>query len=480
MTFSRVTELDRHYLVCDYSEENAENHYVLEMLTHNTIPGILSVSCRRMDGCCQLYMEIDKKQGLCEKMAAGQMTDREELSGLLKAILQAAEQIHDYLLEGDMLVLKPECIFWSETGKQWYFVCCPGQSQPFMEQIVSLMEYFMQQMDYKNRELVSLVYDCYQMGKRSESGISDYRDYVKELDKKHEVPPEADKGEKEEMPGGILPLTPEMEQSFPFETVREENCSEREVRCHSKKTWCICLLGSVLSVAALAGAYAGGFFENEVTGLLEPVRLFVAAGIGVVLNVLWYQKHLSKKEYKIVTEVRYSNPREHLEPVKKEAQVKKEEPVKKDVEYPVEKETGQDFSKKTAENEEETIQLAGYGAEQPTVLLSDGVRYDLKEEYYLQACAKEYEDIHLVEYPFFIGKLKKNINYTIDREVISRYHVKLEKGDKEGELIVTDLNSTNGTYINGKRLEKQERGVLGEGDQLTLADVSYRFVKEKP
>lgn len=459
MDFEKITELDRHYLVCDYHEETMEGNYAMEMLMHNVIPGILPVFCQQIDQCRQLYIEIEQMKSLSEQMAEGQMTTREELYVLLKAILQAADRMHDYLLSGDLLVLDPEAIFWSIVDKQWYFIGYPGEIKELVQKIVSLMEYFMQQMNYKNQELVSLVYDCYQMGKRSETGITNYRNYIEELGKN-------EKRALEESAEEILPLTPEMEQSFPFETVQEENHSEREVRFHSRKTWCICLTGTVLSLFLLIGMYVGGFFENEVTGILEPARMMAAIGITVVLNVFWYRRHLGKKEYKIITQVQYHNPKDTLEPVKKEAE---EKGVEKAVKEEKEETKG-----------EETVVLAYYEMDNQTVLLSSEGRHEKEPLYYLKACSEKYEDICLVEYPFFIGKLKKNVNFTIHREVISRYHVKLERGEQEGELIVTDLNSTNGTYLNGRRLLKQESGVLREGDQLTLADVSYRFVKEKP
>lgn len=474
MEFAKTTELDRHYLVCELKEETMDGDYVLEMLVHNVIPGILPVSCQRIDRCQRLSIEIEQMKCLSEAMSEGEMTTREELVCLLKAILQAADQLHDYLLSGDLLVLDPEYIFFSTLERQWYFVCYPGEKTEFGGQIVSLMEYFMQQMNYKNQELVSLVYDCYQMGKRSESGITDYRNYVEALEEKDtSVSNNSTQDSKADSPDGILPLTPEMEQSFPFETVREETHSEKEVRFHSGKTWGLCLAGTVLSVLLLVGMYAGGFFENEVTGMLEPVRLAAAIGIMAVLNVWWYRRRLRKKEYKIITEVTYHNPKENLEPVKKEAEKELDREAKeaeRELERAAEKEVGK----------EETVVLAHQEMDEKTVLLSAVKVPETKPLDYLKACSGEYEDICLAEYPFFIGKLKKNVNYTIEREVISRYHVKLEKGEQEGELIVTDLNSTNGTYLNGRRLSNQERGVLKEGDQLTLADVSYRFEREKP
>ncbi len=60
---------------------------------------------------------------------------------------------------------------------------------------------------------------------------------------------------------------------------------------------------------------------------------------------------------------------------------------------------------------------------------------------------KEYE---LQSNIFTIGRSTKNA-VCLSHDGLSREHCKVEV-TSEGELIVTDLNSTNGVYISGKRL----------------------------
>jgi len=53
-----------------------------------------------------------------------------------------------------------------------------------------------------------------------------------------------------------------------------------------------------------------------------------------------------------------------------------------------------------------------------------------------------------------IGKADDN-DYVADEEHVSRYHAKLERNEK-GELLIEDLNSTNGTYVNGDQIMKKK------------------------
>ena len=57
---------------------------------------------------------------------------------------------------------------------------------------------------------------------------------------------------------------------------------------------------------------------------------------------------------------------------------------------------------------------------------------------------------------------------------ISRIHAKIEE-DGDGYRI-TDLNSTNGTGVNGRFLETNESVHIEPGEMLSFADQRYRFL----
>src|SRR5947209_12932542 len=56
---------------------------------------------------------------------------------------------------------------------------------------------------------------------------------------------------------------------------------------------------------------------------------------------------------------------------------------------------------------------------------------------------------------------------------VSRKHCELF--EKKGLLLVKDLGSSNGTYVNGKRI--QEQRVLEPGDELTIGQVKLKVAK---
>ncbi|NDJ86789.1 MAG: FHA domain-containing protein [Chloroflexi bacterium] len=56
---------------------------------------------------------------------------------------------------------------------------------------------------------------------------------------------------------------------------------------------------------------------------------------------------------------------------------------------------------------------------------------------------------------------------------VSRRHALLTRDGHR--LFVTDLNSTNSTYINGQRLEPEATYVLRDGDEIRLGQLSMRL-----
>ena len=61
----------------------------------------------------------------------------------------------------------------------------------------------------------------------------------------------------------------------------------------------------------------------------------------------------------------------------------------------------------------------------------------------------------------------------LNRSTVSRLHMRI---DREGdEYRVTDLNSTNGTIVDGVLLEANETVKLRAGDEICIADMRYIF-----
>jgi predicted component of type VI protein secretion system len=78
---------------------------------------------------------------------------------------------------------------------------------------------------------------------------------------------------------------------------------------------------------------------------------------------------------------------------------------------------------------------------------------------------KEYE----VDEAVILGRLDSN-DIPVHDTKASREHAKIYK---QGSVFsIVDLNSSNGTFVNGKKITKQ---ALSSGDEITIGQVSLRF-----
>lgn len=83
------------------------------------------------------------------------------------------------------------------------------------------------------------------------------------------------------------------------------------------------------------------------------------------------------------------------------------------------------------------------------------------------------EDIPIPYYPFIIGKQENLVDFKLNRDTVSRLHLRIDQED--GIYRIKDLNSTNGTLVCGRLLENNEEAELHTGDEICIAKYRYRF-----
>lgn len=130
--------------------------------------------------------------------------------------------------------------------------------------------------------------------------------------------------------------------------------------------------------------------------------------------------------------------------------------------------TGQ-FSDVTEDENEETIVLFN----QQDICSSE---IELEDEWISLELVPQQQEIYqkivISELPFYIGKLKTRTDICIPSPTISRIHSKIVlEGHK---LILYDMNSTNGTFVNGCRLSVNGGKEIETGDRISFADVSFQ------
>ena len=82
------------------------------------------------------------------------------------------------------------------------------------------------------------------------------------------------------------------------------------------------------------------------------------------------------------------------------------------------------------------------------------------------------QDIRLDQDHLILGKSRPQVDIVLPDDTVSRKHARIER--RTDGYYVTDLFSTNGTFLDGHRLESGQAVALKDGAQLTVASLSYR------
>ena len=107
---------------------------------------------------------------------------------------------------------------------------------------------------------------------------------------------------------------------------------------------------------------------------------------------------------------------------------------------------------------------------------ADTVFFDSAQtiEYKLYALDKKNKKhITLNKFPYTVGKMAGCVDFALADDSVSRIHARFEKvGDR---VMLVDMNSTNGTYRNGLRMQPQETVEIEPGDEIRFGNLNYCF-----
>lgn len=136
-------------------EDEVEMDFQSNMLQENHIPGLLQTSVRCVDNKLHYNYNINGKISLQVKHEKEKMT-KLQIKKLTDAILQIMQEVQRYMLDGTKILLSPEYIFCEEEN--YYFCYYPTCNQDAKKEFHKLTEFFVREVDYRDKEGVHLAY----------------------------------------------------------------------------------------------------------------------------------------------------------------------------------------------------------------------------------------------------------------------------------------------------------------------------------
>lgn len=502
-------EMSHNYMIIEAPEE--ETGYASQMLSVNTIEGLLKFRTCQTEESLEYYYEITSRQPL-KRILEKRTLSGKELRSLLLGILGVLKRVEEYLLKDEQILLDPEYIYIEPDRFTVNLCLIPGYSEDTPHAMSKVLEYLLERVDHQDREAVVLAYNLYQISLRENYGVADLMRKLAGEDKifSAETKKISKVNSEQAVAADDERVRLEGEENYSYEIPLEEdrmvirtnqNMTDDEPELKQKKRggqWLNCVI-RVIGCAAVAGIvywYMTGkiniwlYAVSTLTGILAFLREYFAKKRRQCMHDIGNRNTNTRNinarninSRKIVSKDKADSEIEALEkntleknaleknawekslPEKKSSKTASKEVGNGWMIYPESEEEHKKELRREEEAQIERIKDAG------TTLLSSEKNKERMAR--LEPIESGEAVIQVTYVPFTIGKHPELSDAYIDRPTVSRLHVRIDR--KEGVYILTDLNSTNGTSVNGYQLQANETVSIGNGDSIYMADVGYKF-----
>lgn len=429
------------YLILQSKQEESRN-YQNKILESGKIQEILRCSVRHVNGQTYFYYDISSKTTL-ENYYQGKKLSYSQLKDLFRQLYGIYSRLGAFFMEETKLVLLPEAIYYELTDQKYVGLYYPDYEPETGNSYEALMEYLLDHIDTEDQQLADCMYQIYEMSEEAGFSLDDALRLLDRCERQEEKvivdPAITDNGlDVIEFPSDNLSL------SFEPETETDEK----------KSLFYPVFAGlSVCGMAAVMIVYY--LYELSSEEILILIGCSATMGVCLLICLTKIIKNRRKKSNEQLQEDKRPIAREQTESYETEKQfIPLENMFMEDMNLCVHEEK---CSKESAE----------YG---------NTIFYDVSQttEYKLYALDKKNKQhIELKRFPCTIGKMAGCVDYVLSDDSVSRVHAKFDR--KDNKILLTDLNSTNGTYKNGLQLLPQETTEIEPGDEIRFGNLNYCY-----
>lgn len=510
-------ERDECYMLVAAGEIRAD-HYQLRMLEHNRIDGLLKVGLQQINRQSEFCYTISGRQSLAQRYENACIST-EEIKKLMAALNKTTGQLEEFLLNIDSLWLEPEWIYWKADGDGLPEFCYYPEEVPeksFRERVRTLLQYLLNKIDHKDPAAVNVAYSLYQIGMKETFSMQELMQFLfygieenEELDEAECLQPGLWEGAKR----GTEDAKRKTEDAYETADCDMPDDNERSKRQKQKQRQSLgrhrpadyvltflvvaLALAAVLRLAFLWYGRREAMSEKEVIihiGLI--CAIIVVSGLAIYklmaktdaeAAAVWespeeagdcgQEQEYGRKQGTFAEECPAVKPRNRRENAYCDKNSFQWENVSESRNTPLH---WKNMSEQSDISNQGTIQAQGNMPDQgdfpeATCVLtgiSDSLTGGWRFRY--QGTEESIKDFFLYnrERQVMVGKKLKAPDIALNWPTVSRHHAVFQI--RNGICMVRDCGSTNGTYLDGNRLGREEMRVLLPGSELKFADVVFR------
>lgn len=397
----------------------SDKKYQIRMITGNHIAGLLSCKEKYINGDIFFYYEITSKQSLAS-IYDNRKIGIDFLQRFFIRLKTTWDTMSRFLLEEKYLLLNPEYIFVDVESNDFYFLYYPFE--PEENYIQSLFEFFTDKVDCEDDKAVDVSFKALELIEREQFVLDEIITWFEEDITWEENGLPTDE------------ITDEVEEKD-FDKDKQERYVSRQIIPETKLTGR--LLALLLGVAAIC------IYIYQSYDMSERIFIFFCGLLlADLLLILLCSAFFVYKKVSLYWEKKTD--------LNKEVVQFQEEPMEIDLAQHNYSPAGETYGK--------TIFIPWTDYDEPMLYgIGKGNKYH----------------IDLAHLPVTVGKLTDVVDIIIDEQSISRRHVKFF--GENGNIIMVDLNSTNGTFKNDVRLEPNESKILEKGDEIRLGRLKFIY-----
>lgn len=462
----------KNYIVLeDFPNYSYENDYQFEMLKNNSIPGGLPLSIELKDNCTIFKYDITSKQSFSSLFANTKITYKAYISIIL-SLIDIVGFLEEYLIDINTLIIRPQYIYLDPEKYTTYFTICPAFNDDFYKELNVFFNDILNNTDHNDDSLVLLAYNLASESGKDGFNISQLKNIVysrlnesptsillKSKDRNSILESEQNSNTtilKESISYYTATAKPFINEDISNDShamlpsiQRQQNTGNKLNLSTFSKPFVVkmCLAGFLILILSAITIFA--FFNDTFSSKLAFI--FLAIDAAFILGSIRYFLELYPSAKEPYFKERKLNP----------PTIKEQKPI---LQTEPKASTSEAFNFDTSLS---SLPEEEFG---DTILLS---KTNITAHRLVYTGTDFTQEAKLSHYPFTIGKLKASVNMVISNPLISRIHACIYF--EGGAYFLEDLNSANGTYINGSLLSPHEKKQINPGDKLTFSHLTYIY-----
>lgn len=477
------------HLVLMLNREDKILNYQIEMIQNNPELPILPFHIRRKDGDAYCYYNITSKQKLSQMLQRKKL-NKQEFIDILLGVANAILKSENYFLPNKGFLLEEEYIYLTLQPFKLFLVYIPVSNGPIdvMRDLRQLISRLMTHVsieesakdNFLHKILVEMSNDTFNI-----TTLCKLLNNLKTGSVKNAPAVMEDQKGEQCVDSNFINSEPSKQNHVEVSHSQKAKASHlndvasetEEVRelGYSKKSILINILSQILViVVSLLTSLQTGLFDPktfEATTLLGLI-LIITVGEYVIFNKLMKKEMIVKKKA-----------------MNKQTKASTISKISKTAKSPGNTSNDTLYPQPINMNKKEILNDLGQqppvyheivaGDDTEIICFNNSIETEIlghseSQEAYLMSARDGVMERIIVHKPsFVIGKLREQVDYVLNSKSISRIHAEIIY--ENGSYHIIDINSKNGTFVNGERIESNKNYPIQDEDRIAFANKEFVF-----